>query len=437
MSDRSTETAPARSGIAVIGMACRVPGAANVAEFWRNICDGVESIRTLTRDEMIAAGLDEETADDPRHVAAAAVVDGIDLFDADFFGINGREAEVMDPQHRVFLESAWEALEDAGYDPQRYDGAIGVFGGGIFDSYASVNLMRAGVFDVKDTILQSVLANEKDYMTTRVSYKLDLRGPSYNVQTGCSTGLVAIHLACQNLLNFESDMALAGGIAIDVLRYRGYDYHEGSVYSRDGHIRAFDAQATGTVFGNGVALVVLKRLEEAIADGDTIHAVILGSATNNDGSHKVGFTAPSVTGQSSVIAEALADAGVTADTIGYIETHGTGTALGDPIEVEAMTKAFGGRAVTQPFCAIGSVKTNVGHLDAAAGTVGLIKAALALRHGVLPPSLHFAEPNPKIEFARGPFFVNARLADWRSGTRPGTRAAPASAPSAWAAPTRT
>src|SRR6185436_7030127 len=296
--------------------------ASSVQEFWSNLCDGVESIRALTPEDLRAAGMTDEEIADPKHVAAAATIDGIDCFDAGFFGITAREAEIMDPQHRVFLECAWHALEDAGCDPFRYDGAIGVFGGGIFDSYATVNLLPNGVFDDATDVLSSVLANEKDYLVTRVSYKLNLRGPSINVQSGCSTSLLAIHLACQSLLNYESDMALAGG-------------------------RAFDAKAQGTVFGNGVGVVALKRVEDAIADGDTIYAVVLGSATNNDGSHKVGFTAPSVTGQSSVISEALADAGVEPDTIGYVETHGTGTALGDPIEIEAMTRAFGARVARQ------------------------------------------------------------------------------------------
>ena len=407
------------SGIAVIGMACRFPGATCVEEFWRNLCDGVESIRPLSDEEMLAAGLEPEELENPRHVAAAALLGDIDRFDAAFFGINAREAEVMDPQHRVFLECAWEALEDAGYDAERYEGAIGVFGGGVHGGYASQNLMPAGVFDDKSSVLQTILSNEKDYLTTRVSYKLNLRGPSYNVQSGCSTSLVAVHLACQNLLNYESDMALAGGIAIDVGRNQGYYHHEGSVSSPDGHCRAFDAKAAGTVFGNGVGIVVLKRLEDALADGDTIHAVILGSATNNDGSHKVGFTAPSVSGQSKVIVEALADAGVSADTVGYVEAHGTGTTLGDPIEVEAMTRAFGASTTKRQFCAIGSVKTNVGHLDGAAGISGFIKAVLSLRHGLLPPSLHFEEPNPKIQFDETPFFVNDKLTTWTAGTQPG------------------
>jgi acyl transferase domain-containing protein len=408
----------ARRGIAVIGMACRVPGARTVDEFWSNLRNGVESIRTLSSDDLRAAGLSDEDIADPRRVAAAATIDEIDRFDAGFFGISAREAEIMDPQHRVFLECAWAALENAGCDPFRYEGAIGVYAGGIFDSYATVNLMPAGVFDDGSSVLQTVLANEKDYLATRVSYKLNLRGPSFNVQSGCSTSLLAIHLACQNLLNYEADVSVAGGVAIDVRRDQGYLYHEGSVYSRDGHCRTFDAQAQGTVFGNGVAIVVLKRLEDAIADGDTIHAVVLGSATNNDGAHKVGFTAPSVSGQCGVISEALADAGVEPDTIGYVEAHGTGTVLGDPIEVEAMTRAFQGAGRRQ-YCAIGSVKSNVGHLDAAAGATGFIKAVLALSHRMLPPSLNFSTPNPAIDFAASPFYVNTKLADWASGTRPG------------------
>ena len=415
----TTKAEPVRSAVAVIGMACRLPGAPNVEAFWENLCGGVESIRPLGEEELLAAGLDPEELDNPRLVRAAALVEGTDQFDASFFGINGREAEVMDPQHRLFLECAWEALEDAGCDPSRYEGAIGVFGGGIFGSYAAKNLMPAKVFDEKSTVLQTILSNEKDYMTTRVAYKLNLRGPCFTVQSGCSTSLVAIHLACQSLLNFESDVVLAGGVAIDTQREQGYYHFEGSVSSPDGHCRAFDERAAGTVFGNGVGIVVLKRLEDAIADGDTVLAVVRGSATNNDGAHKVGFTAPSVSGQSQVIVEALADAGVNPETIGYIETHGTGTTLGDPIEVEAMTKAFRTQTSKNQFCAIGSVKTNIGHLDAAAGVVGLIKAVLSLSRHRVVPSLNFERPNPKIEFDSSPFFVNTKLREWTTGVQPG------------------
>jgi acyl transferase domain-containing protein/acyl carrier protein len=415
----TTKAEPIRSGVAVIGMACRLPGAPNVEAFWDNLCGGVESIRRLSEEELLAAGLDPEELDNPRHVRAAALVDGTDQFDASFFGINGREAEIMDPQHRLFLECAWEALESAGCDPGRYEGAIGVFGGGIFGSYATKHLMPAGVFDEKSTVLQTILSNEKDYMTTRVAYKLNLRGPCFTVQSGCSTSLVAIHLACQSLLNFESDVVLAGGVAIDTQREQGYYHFDGSVNSPDGHCRAFDEQSAGTVFGNGVGMVVLKRLEDALADGDTVLAVVRGSATNNDGAHKVGFTAPSVSGQSLVIVEALADAGVTAESIQYIETHGTGTTLGDPIEVEAMTKAFRTQTSRKQFCAIGSVKTNIGHLDAAAGVVGFIKTVLSLSRQRVLPSLNFQRPNPKIEFDDSPFFVNTALREWTAGVQPG------------------
>jgi acyl transferase domain-containing protein len=407
------------SAIAIVGMGCRVPGANDVRSYWRNLRDGVESVRTLSREEMEAAGIDPAELLNPKHVPAGALVSDIDMFDAAFFGIPAREAELMDPQHRLFLECAWETLEDAACDPARYDGAISVFGGGIFDSYVTWNLLPAGIFDDKAGTLQTVLANEKDYMTARVAYKLNLRGAACNVQTGCSTSLVAVHLACQSLLNFESDMALAGGVAVDVARRKGYHYHEGSVFSPDGHCRAFDADAKGTVFGNGVAIVALKRLEDAIAAGDTIRAIIRGTAINNDGSLKVGFTAPSVNGQSQVIAEALAAAGVGPETIGYVETHGTGTALGDPIEIQAMARAFAGASLPAGRCAIGSVKTNIGHLDAAAGTASLIKTVLALQHREIPPTLHFRQPNPELHIHDTPFTVVTEPRPWTTGTQPG------------------
>ena len=409
-----------RSAIAIVGLGCRLPGANGPREFWRNLRDGVESVRPLTREQMLEAGASVEDLRSPKHVPVGALVADIEMFDAAFFGIPAREAELMDPQHRLFLECAWETLEDAGCDPGRYDGSISVFGGGIFDSYVTWNLLPAGVFDDKPGILQTVLANEKDYMTSRVAYKLNLRGAACNVQTGCSTSLVAVHLACQSLLNFESDMALAGGVAVDVARRQGYYYHEGSVFSPDGHCRAFDADARGTVFGNGVAIVALKRLEDALANGDAIRAIVLGTAINNDGSLKVGFTAPSVNGQSQVIAEALAAAGVAPETIGYIETHGTGTPLGDPIEIQAMTQAFSGASLPRGSCGIGSVKTNIGHLDAAAGTAGLIKTVLALQHRHIPPTLHFRRPNPELGLDATPFAVVAEPRVWVDGAPGGT-----------------
>ena len=400
------------SAIAIVGLGCRVPGANGPGEFWRNLRDGVESVRQLSREELIAAAAD---FGHPKHVPAAALVDDVEMFDAAFFGIPAREAELMDPQHRLFLECAWETLEDAACDPARYDGAISVFGGGIFDSYVTRNLLPAGIFEDGAGTLGTVLANEKDYMVSRVAYKLNLRGAALNVQTGCSTSLVAVHLACQSLLNFESDVALAGGVAVDVGRRQGYIYHEGSVFSPDGHCRAFDADARGTVFGNGVAMVALKRLEDAIADGDAIRALVLGTAINNDGSVKVGFTAPSVGGQSQVIAEALSAAGVEPATINYIEAHGTGTQLGDPIEIQAMAKAFADANLPPRSVGIGSVKTNIGHLDAAAGTSGLIKAVLALEHRLIPPTLHFTRANPELDLHRTPFTVVAEPRPWTAG----------------------
>ena len=349
--------------------------------------------------------------DHPKYVKARGFLEGADMFDASFFGFTPREAEIMNPQHRVLLECAWEALENAGYDPERHRGPVGIFAGGGLNLYllnvsARQDLVRSGLG------WQAGLLNWQDTLTTNVSYKLNLRGPSLDVQTFCSTSLVAVHLACQSLLSGESDMSLAGGVKVAVPLKSGYLYQEGGINPPDGHCRAFDADAQGTPSGSGVALVVLKRLADARADGDYIHAVIKGSAVNNDGSVKVGFTAPGIDGQSKVIAEALAVAGADAESITYVETHGTGTPLGDPVEIAALTKAFNTSTRKKNFCAVGSVKTNVGHLDAAAGVTGLIKTILSLKHGMIPPSLHFVQPNPQINFADSPFYVNAKLAPW-------------------------
>jgi phthiocerol/phenolphthiocerol synthesis type-I polyketide synthase E len=398
--------------IAIVGMAGRFPGARTLDAFWRNLRDGVESVTSFTDEELLAAGVPPEALGSPEYVKSGVVLEDIELFDAAFFGFTPREAEVMDPQQRLFLECAWQALEQAGYDSGAYGGAIGVFGGAGLNSYLLFNLYAQR--DLVGAIggFQAMLLNEKDHLATRVSYKLDLRGPSVTVQTACSTSLVAVHMACQSLLNAECDMALAGGVAISVPQRTGYWYQPGGVASPDGHCRAFDARAQGTVSGSGVGVVVLKRLEDALADGDTIHAVIKGSAINNDGAAKVGYTAPSVDGQAGVIAEALALAQVAPETIGYVEAHGTGTPLGDPIEIAALTRAFRAGTPLRNFCAIGSLKTNIGHLDAAAGVAGLIKAVLALRHGQIPPSLHFRSPNPKLDLAGSPFYVSAALTPW-------------------------
>ena len=317
----------------------------------------------------------------------------------------------MDPQHRVLLECAWEALESAGYDPQATAGRVGVWAGATLSTYLLFHLVgnpRAAGADP----LQVVLGNASDALVTRVSYKLNLRGPSHSVQCACSTSLVAVHTAVQALLNEECDLALAGGVSIQADAGLGYRYVPGSVVSPDGHCRAFDAAAQGAIFGSGVGLVVLKRLEDAVADRDTIRAVILGSAVNNDGSLKVGFTAPGVEGQAAVISEALAVAGIDPTSVAYIEAHGTGTALGDPIEIQAVTRAFREYTDRERFCAIGSVKSNLGHLDVAAGVTGLIKTVLALENAELPPSLHYEKPNPRIDFASAPVYVNAALAPW-------------------------
>jgi acyl transferase domain-containing protein/acyl carrier protein len=393
--------------IAIVGMSGRFPGAASVREFWDNLCGGVEAISFFSHEELIKAGYPEAVVRDPAYVPAKGVLQGIDLFDAAFFGCSPREAELMDPQHRLFLECGWSALEDAGYDPGRYDGAIGVFAGTGGNSYL---LNRISVAPE----VAMMMGWDKDYVATRLSYKLNLRGPSLTIQTACSTSLVAIAQACQSLLTYQCDLALAGGAAITVPERAGYRYVQSHIMSPDGHCRAFDASARGTVGGNGVAIVVLKRLEEAVRDRDAICAVIRGFALNNDGAGKVGYTAPSVDGQAQVIAMAQALAGVSPDDISYIEAHGTGTELGDPIEIAALTQAFRSGTSRTGYCAIGSVKTNVGHLDAAAGVTGVIKASLALRHRRIPPSLHYETPNPKIDFASSPFFVNTTLRAWES-----------------------
>jgi len=329
-------------GIAIIGMAGRFPGAKNVDAFWRNLRDGVESITFFSDQELVAAGVDPAVLNAGDYVRAAGLLEGVDLFDASFFGFSPREAECMDPQHRLFLESAWEALESAGYDAESFGGRIGVYAGVGMNSYLLLNLRPDPMLNGADGTLYSTITygSDKDHLSTRTSYKLNLRGPSLTVQTSCSTSLVAVCLACQSLLDYQCDAALAGGVSINIPHRVGYRYQVGGIESPDGHCRAFDAAARGTVFSSGVGIVVLKRLADALADGDCIHAVIKGFAINNDGASKVGYTAPSVDGQAEVIAEALAMADFDAESVSYVETHGTGTALGDPIEIAALTRAF-------------------------------------------------------------------------------------------------
>ncbi len=398
--------------VAVIGMAARFPGARDVDEFWRNLRDGVESVRRFTDEEMLAEGIDPATLANPSFVRIGSILDDVELFDAAFFGFSPREAEVLDPQQRVFMECAWEALERAGYAVDGYDGWIGLFAGISMSSYLWKNLVANPQVMAAVGEFQAILSNDRDYFTTRVSYKLNLKGPSINVQTACSTSLVAVHLACQSLLSYQSTIALAGGVRINFPRHMGYFHQEGGIFSPDGHCRAFDAQGAGALFGEGVGVVVLKRLSEALADGDTIHAVIKATAINNDGSGKVGYTAPSVDGQAEAIALAHAVAGVDPETITYVEAHGSGTPLGDPIEVAALTQAFRAGTDKSGFCGLGSVKTNVGHLEAAAGIAGFLKTVLALENRTLPPSLHFETPNPRIDFASSPFYVNTETREW-------------------------
>ena len=414
--DTSTISA---SDIAIVGMALRVPGARNVDEFWSNLRNGVESIRTVASEELLANGEKPDRIARNDYVPRTADLPDMEMFDAEFFGLSPKEAAIMDPQHRQFLECAWEAMENAGRPPEAATGPVGVFAGSGMGSYFYFNVCsHRDLVDNVGMFLLRHTGNDKDFLSTRASFIFDLHGPSVNFQTACSTSLVAVHYACQSLLARECDTALAGGVTIELPHRRGYIYHDGEILSPDGHCRAFDHRAAGTVFGSGVGVVMLRRLADAIADGDHIHAVIKATAINNDGGNKAGYLAPSVNGQAEAIVEAQALAGVEAESIGYVECHGTGTYLGDPIEIEALTQAFRQSTQRRGFCRVGSVKTNIGHLDTAAGVVSLIKAALAVRHGEIPPSLGYEKPNPSIDFANSPFIVNDVLTPWVTSGAP-------------------
>ncbi|MFW8595359.1 type I polyketide synthase [Cribrihabitans neustonicus] len=427
MSEQSED--PARRGrrgaargagdIAIVGLAADVPGASSAGAFWSNLRGGIESIEHLDRDALLAAGERPDVLSDPNYVPATARMQGFADFDAEFFGFSPKEAAILDPQHRKFLEAAWRAMENAGHPPESIKGPIGVYAGCGMGSYFYFNICSnpALVDDVGMFLLRHT-GNDKDFLSTRVSHVFGLTGPSVSIQTACSTSLVAVHYACKALREGECDMALAGGVTIELPQGRGYLYKENEILSPDGHCHAFDHRAQGTVFGSGAGAVALRRLEDAVADGDHIWAVIKGSAVNNDGSDKAGYLAPSVSGQSKAVQQALEAAGTPAESIGYVECHGTGTYLGDPIEVTALTDAY--RATTQAagFCRIGSVKTNIGHLDTAAGVAGLVKTALALHHREIPPSLGYEAPNPAIDFETSPFRVNATLTPWDAGTAP-------------------
>jgi acyl transferase domain-containing protein len=398
--------------IAIIGLSGRFPKSSTVEALWQNVAAGRELVTRFSDEELAREGVPEALRRSPDYVPARAVLDDAFLFDAGFFGFTPGEAKLTDPQHRLFLECAWEALEHAGYDPSRYPDYIGVYGGADVNAYAVANLALSG------SELWGLIGNDKDYFATRVSYKLNLRGPGITVQTACSTSLVAVQVACQALLGYQCDMALAGGAGIAVPEKTGYLYHKGGILSPDGCCRSFDAAARGTFGGNGVGVVLLKRLKDALADGDPIHAVIKGAAINNDGSGKVGYTAPSVEGQAEVIATALAMAGVSPDTIGLVEAHGTATELGDPVEIAALTDAYRSGTERTGYCAIGSLKSNLGHMNSAAGVGGLLKAVMALEHRQIPPSLHFETPNPNLDLAASPFYVSTALAPWPEGPHP-------------------
>jgi len=416
----------ASEGIAIIGMSGRFPGAKNVDQFWQNLVQGVETISHFTVEELeYSVATEEEIAQGQKFVRARSILEDVDLFDAEFFGMYPKEAQITDPQHRLFLECAWEALESAGHAPESYPGLIGVYAGLGMNTYLLNNLCADRAFATNFTgnyqvgVYQIMLGNDKDFLPTRVSYKLNLRGPSMTIQAACSTSLVAICQACTSLMTYQCDMALAGGVSITFPQKRDYAFQEEAMVSGDGTCRSFDADACGTVFGHGVAVVLLKRLEDAISDGDSILAVIKGMAVNNDGSEKIGYAAPSVVAQADVVVMAQAAAGVDPETVSYIEAHGTATPLGDPVEVAALTDAFRrGGSVRKQYCALGTGKTHVGHLDVAAGATGLIKTVLQLQNEIIPALLHFRTPNPKIDFANSPFFPVSKPMEWKRGTSP-------------------
>lgn len=399
--------------IAVIGLSCRFPHSPTPKKFWDNLFHGKELITYFSDEELLLEGGDPSLFRLPTYVKAKGMLENIDRFDAAFFGYSGREAACMDPQQRIMLECAWEALEVAGYPPELCEGQIGVFASCSLSTYFCFNLFPHLIHSpLQQDEMLMIMGTEKDFLPTRISYKLNLKGPSKCIQTACSSSLVAVHDACQSLLNHESDLALAGGISITCPQKNGYLYTKEGINSPDGHCRAFDSHAAGTLIGNGGGLVLLKRFDEAVADGDTIRAIIKGSAVNNDGGRKVGYTAPSIEGQAQVILSAQLAADVHPETITYIEAHGTGTILGDPVEVAALTKAFWHQTQSKQYCRLGSVKTNIGHLDAAAGIAGLIKTILSLENQQIPASLNFENPNPAIAFAETPFYVNSHLSPW-------------------------
>jgi phthiocerol/phenolphthiocerol synthesis type-I polyketide synthase E len=404
--------------VAITGMALTVPGARSVAEFWKNLVQGRESVAWFSPQEMESEGIPPELFRQANYVPAKGMVEGIEYFDAEFFGYTPSEADVLDPQQRLFIQHCWLALEDANCNPKQFQGRIGVFGCAGASSYLINNLLPRRELRQQVGEYRLLLANDKDFLATRVAYKFDLTGPAYTIQSGCSSSLLAVHVACQSILNGECDLALAGGVAISLPQKNGYLFQPEMISSPDGHCRPFDERAQGTVRGDGVGIVILKPLQHALRENDIIYAVIKGSAINNDGAHKMGFTAPSVSGQATVIREALEIADFRSSTVDFVETHGTGTMLGDPVEFAALREAFSDRPANGKKCALGAVKANIGHLDTAAGIVGLIKASLALAHRAIPPASYFNRPNPALHLETSPFYFNTELQEWPAGTHP-------------------
>ena len=402
-------------GIAIIGISARFPKADNINQFWDNLVNGIDCVENFSVDSLKAVGITDAVLSDSKFVPRGGRINDAEMFDAPFFGYSLREASLMDPQHRIFLECGWGAIEDSGYDVSRLDCSVGVFASCGMNHYLIHNILANPSIATNSNEIQLILGNDKDFLTTRLSYKLNLRGPSYDIQTACSSSLVAVHVACQNLLTYQCDMALAGGVFLQIPWWNGYLLTDGDIRSSDGICRPFDKDANGTVFGEGAGVVVLKRLQDALKDRDHIYAIIRGSAVNNDGAVKTGFTAPSIEGQSEVIVQALQSAGIDASDVSYIETHGTGTQIGDPIEIASLSKAFKHFTNKTNFCALGAVKASIGHLDAAAGIAGLIKTALALYHKQIPPTINFKVPNPLLKLQETPFFINDKLTNWEAG----------------------
>jgi phthiocerol/phenolphthiocerol synthesis type-I polyketide synthase E len=400
--------------IAIIGMTGRFPGGGGVDQLWHNLEIGKDCITHFTDDELLQAGVPRHLVKHPHYVKAAPLLADYDRFDAELFNFAPREAALIDPQRRIFLECAWEAMELAGYSTRAERLRTAVFAGSALNTYLMFGLLE----ELRDNFIPTLIANDKDFLATRVSHRLNLTGPSATIQTASSTSLVAIHFACASLINGEADLALAGGVAVKVPHVAGNMYKAGSMVSRDGRCRPFDAAAAGTVFGSGAGVVALRRLDDAIADRDTILAVIKGTAVNNDGADKASYSAPRVASQTAAVIDALSVGGTGASSLSYIEAHGTGTRLGDPIEVQALSRALRPYSRSSQFCWLGSVKANVGHLDAAAGVTGVIKCVLAMRHGCIPPNPHFRVPNPELELARSPFKISDRLELWPRAAAP-------------------